>query len=457
MRRFVSLFLCFCAFTCLSLKGEEKTDIIVCDNGLEMFAWDLEFIRHATQSIDISACFFGGTIARELLAEIEARLEVCPDIQVRVLATPILLESADYAMIKRLETHYPQNFHLEHATNVTVVWPDLTGIDNHVKVCVIDEKYFSMGGTNLDESQCSEGTFTPSRDNNKLNMIAANLPAGMRDQDIVGRGPIAKQLRETFCKIFALWNHYNETMHLERDPEVFSNNPFYFPVTAEPFVERFETSEQLISLEGRQMKYLLSGPHQKKNVITQEYVQLIKRAQKEIKIANLYVCPVEPIFNALLEAVNRGVKLTIISNGISDTTPDYTRFFGWANRMSYVPFLHGQRFHFWDYWSVKSTTPKNTSIYEYNVRDVLLHKKLMIVDDEIVVVGSYNLGLKSDLSDYETIMVIESSEAAAAANQVFARDLAHSRPITHEEACNWYFDPGTSYLGELQRRFHGLL
>ncbi|MCH9627226.1 MAG: Cardiolipin synthase [Chlamydiales bacterium] len=457
MNRFFSVFLCLCAFTCLSLKAEEKTDIIVCDNGLEMFAWDLEFIRHATQSIDISACFFGGTIARELLTEIEARLEVCPDIQVRILATPILLERADYVIINRLQEKYPLHFHLEHATNVTVVWPDVTGIDNHVKLCVIDERYFSMGGTNLDESQCSDGTFTPNRNNNKLNMIAANLPAGMRDQDIVGRGPIAKQIRETFCKIFSLWNHYNTTKRLERNPEVFADNSYYFPVTAQPFVERFETSEQLIPLEQGQMKYLLCGPHQKTNVITQEYVRLIQEAKKEIKIANLYVAPAKPIFDALLAAVNRGIKLTIISNGVGKNTPEYTRFFGWANRMSYIPLLHGQHFHFWDYWSVKSKEPKNTHIYEYDVKDVLLHKKLMIIDDHSFVVGSYNLGLKSDLSDYETVMVIQSPEAVVAINEVFARDLAHSRLVTPEEACGWYFDPGTSYLGELQRRFHGLL
>lgn len=457
MKRYLCIFLCLFAFTSLNLKGEEKNTIIVCDNGLEMFGWDLEFIRHAKHSIDISACFFGGKIAREMLAEIEARLEACPDIQVKILATPILLEKEDYEIIDRLKKKYPKNFRLEHATNVTIVWPDVTGIDNHVKVCVVDEQYFSMGGTNLDTSQCSDGTYTPPRNTNKTNVIANNLPAGMRDQDIVGRGPMAKELRLMFCKIFALWNHYNKTSRLERDPDSFTDNPFYFDVTEKPFVERFESAQQAVTLEDHQMKFLLSGSHQSKNVITQEYARLIKGAKKEIKIANLYLSPVDEIFNALLDAVNRGVKLTVITNGVSDIAPEYTKYFCWANRMAYVPLFHGKTFHFWDYWSVKDKKPKNTRIYEYHVKDILLHKKMMIVDDEVFAVGSYNLGLKSHLSDYETLMVIRSPEVIKEINKVHDRDLQHSREVSHKEAVDWYFNPTTSYMGEIQKRFSGLL
>ncbi|MCC5832450.1 MAG: hypothetical protein JJU12_05335 [Chlamydiales bacterium] len=457
MKQFLCLFLCFFAFTGLNLKAEEKNSIIVCDNGLEMLAWDLEFIRHATESIDLSACFFGSEIAREILTEIEARLEVCPTLQVNILATPILLEKEDYEIINRLKSKYPKNFRIEHATNLTIVWPDVSGIDNHVKMCVVDEQYFSMGGTNLDRSGCAEGTYTPPRNQNKTNIVAKNLPAAMRDQDIVGRGPMARELRCAFCKVFAIWNHYNKTNRLERNPEAFANNPFYFEVTNKPFVERFEISDQPITLDRHQMKFLLSGPHQTKNVITQEYVRLIKGAKKEIKIANLYLCPADEIFNALLEAVKRGVKLTVITNGVSDISPVYTNYFAWANRMSYVPLFHGETFHFWDYWSVKDKKPKNTRIYEYHVKDVLLHKKMIIVDDDFFALGSYNLGLKSHLSDYESLMVIRSAEVVKEIKKVHARDLQHSREVSHKEAVGWYFDPATSYMGELQKRFSGLL
>lgn len=457
MKPLFCLLVCFFSFLSMKVYADDENAIVICDNGLEMFAWDLEFIRHAQHSVDIAACFFGGEVARELLNEVEARLEVCPDLRVNILATPILLEKEDYAMIDHLRKKYPDNFHLEHASNVTVVWPDVTGLDNHVKMLVVDEQYFSMGGTNLDESGVSEGTFKPERGNNKLNFIASSLPAGMRDQDIVGRGPIAKQLRQTFCKLFAIWCHYNKTGRLEKNPEAFADNSFYFEIVDKPFVPLFEISDQWFAVETSRLKYILSGPHQKNNAITEEYVRLINQAKREIRIANLYFCPADPIFNALLNAVNRGVKLTVITNGISDVSPEYTKYFCWANRLSYVPMLFGKTYHFWDYFSVKNKAPNTTKIFEYHVKDVLLHKKMMIVDEDIFVLGSYNLGVKSHLADYETVMVIHSKEAVKAISKVYSRDLMHSKEVSTKEAIEWYFNPAYAYYGELQKRFHGLI
>lgn len=450
-------FLIILLFNNLVISADEKNSIIVCENGLEMFAWDLEFVSHAEHSIDIAACFFGGIIARKLLSAIEARMDVCPNLQVKILATPIFLENEDFALIEHLKAKFPNRFRLVHATNVAIIWPDVTSIDNHTKMFIVDERYFSIGGTNLEETQCSEGTYTPPRTGNKLTEIAKSLPAGNRDQDIVGRGAIAKEMRQTFCKLFALWERYNHTHSFESDPEQFKDNSHYFEVPTQPFVERFESSDHLITLNVDQLKFILGGPHQVTNAITSEYVRLIKGAKKEIKIGNLYLCPADEIFYALLDAVNRGVKLIVISNGTSEIAPQCTQYFCWANRMSYVPLLYGGTYPVWSYWSLKGREPKNTDIYEYHVGDVLLHKKIMVVDDQVLVIGSYNLGLKSHAADYESVMVIDNPDVVRDMNKVFSRDLLFSRKVSSDQAIEWYFDPLIAYLGKVQKRIHGLL
>lgn len=454
MKGFFTLVLSLFVFT--FAKAEDKNVVKVCENSLELVKWDLEFIRHATRSIDIAPCFFGGKIAQEFLSAIEARLGVCPDLKVTVLTTPIILENEDLKHIELLKGKYPDNFHIEYATNLAVVWPDVSGIDNHAKLCVVDEKYFSMGGTNLETSHCSDGTFTPSK-GEKQNEISSHLPSGTRDQDIVGRGPIAKQMRKTFCKLVALWNHYNKTHRLKKDPEAFEENSFYFDVDSNTFIESFEFSEKLIPLEEDQMSFFLGGPHQSENAITAEYVRLIRSAKNEIMIANLYVNPAKPILQALIEAVNRGVKLTIISNGLSEITPDCNKYFCWASRITYVPLFYGKTFKFWERPIAETATPKQTRIYEYHVEDVLLHKKIMIIDGEISLIGSYNLGCKSHMSDYETIMVMRSPAAARAFEEIYRIDKEYSREVSPEMAVEWYFDPLISYLGNLQKRFGGLL
>ncbi|MCH9625515.1 MAG: Cardiolipin synthase [Chlamydiales bacterium] len=454
---FFLLFSCHLLLSSSLFSSEKENAFIVCDNGLEMFEWDIDALRQATEFVEISACLFGGEIARRLLSEIEARITKVPNLQVYILTTPILLEEDDKRMIDRLLTKYPHNFHLEHASSIVLLWPDISGVDNHIKMFVVDEKYFSVGGTNLDESQCSVGTFTPSRENKKTSIVTQGLPAAMRDQDIVGRGTFAKQLRETFYKAYSIWENYNKTGILEKNPEKFKDNPHFKPLSADPVVQRFELSDRKKEINDSNIKLVLGGPYQNQNAITAEYVRLIDSAKEEIDIANLYFCPVEPIFKALLRAVNRGVHLKVITNGLTDIAPDYSQFFCWANRMSYVPMFYGDTFHFWDVWSVANKAVKNTEISEYYVKNVLLHKKMMLIDGKKAVVGSYNLGTRSDMGDYELIVVIDSAEITGDLKDVFNKDLTFSRRVTPEEARSWYFDPVKSYLGEVQKLFHGLL
>jgi phosphatidylserine/phosphatidylglycerophosphate/cardiolipin synthase-like enzyme len=440
------------------LQGEEGNNkIIVCDNGLEMFQWDLDFLSHAQESVEVIACFFGGKTACDLIEAIKARLQQVPTLQVHLLASPILMKEKEWSMIHELQERYPDNFHLELSTQVASLSPDLLTIDNHVKVFIVDETYFSAGGTNLEEKHCSEGTYTPDRETGEEQTeVDELLPAGMRDQDIVGKGPLARELRKAFFQLYSVWENYNQTQLLEKDLKIFENK-HYFEVTNNCFVERFETATEAREVSPQQIKCVIGGPHQPVNAITQEYIRLIGNAKQEIILAHLYFLPVYPIFQALMEAANRGVKLTIVTNGISEFSPISIHFFGWGNRLSYLPMFYGNTYHFWDATYVASLPVKNTHIYEYSLPDMLLHKKMMLIDGKIFVVGSYNMSLKSACGDYELIIVLDSEEIAHDAMKVHQTDLKHSIKVLPQQAFDWYFDPVTSYLGELQKKFSGIL
>lgn len=440
------------------LRAEEKNALIVCDNGLEMMTWDLEFLSKAEHSVEALVCFFGGTTARRLLDAIGIRLEEVPSLQVHVLASPTMITPQDWKIIDNLSSRFPANFHIEFSTQVAKILPDITTIDNHVKLFVVDEIYYSAGGTNCEEHHCSEGTYTPSK--KKIVEIETDhvFPAGMRDQDVVGRGPIAAELRKIFFQLFSLWEDYNRTKYLQEDPKHYSQNVHYFDVTGQRlYVERFEQSDRLRELEAQDIRILLGSPHQPVNMITQEYVRLIQSAQKEIILSHLYFFPTDPIFQALMDAVNRGVKLTLITNGLTADSCEGAQLFVWGNRVSYVPMFYGTTFHFWDVLNVVTMPTRNTTIYEYTVPDVILHKKTMLVDRRYFVVGSYNLGMKSAHGDYELILVIDSEKVAADVLQIHRIDVAHSRQVSAQEACGWYFHPFISYWGELQRRFNGFM
>lgn len=77
----------------------------------------------------------------------------------------------------------------------------------------------------------------------------------------------------------------------------------------------------------------------------------------------------------------------------------------------------------------------------------------MLVDDHILVIGSYNFGKKSNDCDYECIVVIDSKEAVSKAQVVFEKDLRLSKSVTHDDIINWYFDPVHYCLGYLEQRY----
>ena len=95
--------------------------------------------------------------------------------------------------------------------------------------------------------------------------------------------------------------------------------------------------------------------------------------------------------------------------------------------------------------------------FEYDVKDILYHKKVMVVDRRYTIIGSYNLGIRSDMSDYELVFLIDSEEVAETALKVLRRDLILSREVSPELARSWYFDPVTAYIAGTQRQFHGLI
>jgi phosphatidylserine/phosphatidylglycerophosphate/cardiolipin synthase-like enzyme len=441
----------------LRASSEQNTRVIVCEHGLEMFHWDLAFLKEAKYSVEALVCFFGGDVARELLTAIKVRMEEVPDLQVYLLASPVFIEEEDWQLIHQLRRERPNHFHFELATQYPKLSPDLLSIDNHVKMFVVDETYFSAGGTNLEERHCSEGNCKPCKEKKCNSEIDTLMPAGMRDQDVVGRGPIARELRKTFYKLYSLWEFYNKTKIFKENPEDFSKNTHYFEVPAAPHLELFENSKKVRDLKNQQIKMLLNGPHQKKGDITEEYISLIRQAKEEIILEHFYFLPIDPILQALMDAVNRGVKLTLITNGLSELSPKGAPFFVWGNRMSYVPILYGNKFHFWDAWRVASKPIKNTEIYEYYVEDVFLHKKMLLVDKRFFVFGSYNLGIKSAYGDYELVLVIDSPDVAQDVLKVHQADIANSKKVSPELARKWYFDPVISYWGELQKRFSGFL
>lgn len=451
------LFITILAIPFSSIADEQDNLFIPLRHSLEMLDYDLACIKEAKQSIEMSLCFMGGKVFKKLLTAYEERLKNNPLVRIYILGSPMLLVSQDLDELNRLKDKYPGRFKFQLTMGAPQIFPDYCMSDNHIKCMIVDEKYFSLGGTNFDEALCTEGTTTPPRPGGSL--ARDHLPAGNRDYDIVGRGFLAKELRMLFFKHFALWKHYEEGKDFIDNPEYFADKTEYYTLDSkkgQAQVSCMDNSDKKVITS--KAKLFLSGPYQKgKNDIAKEYVRLMNSAQKEIVIGNLYSCPRESIYNAMKDALQRGVGLTYVTNGNYTGAPFYCNFFVWANRINYVPFFYGKEYSIFESQAAARDPVCKTEIYEYHVPDVMYHKKVMVVDKRYVIIGGYNFGVKSDTYDFEAILSIDSEAIAKKVLEVFEEDKKHSIKITPTQARQWYFSPLTNFVAAFQMQFHGFL
>ncbi len=441
----------------------EEVKLIACQNSVEMIDYGLDLIEQAQQSIEFSPCFFGGEVCQKYLAAIEKRMKLNKRLQVYVMLAMTLMEDKDKVYMDQIEGLYPRQFHVVYTTSVIDISKDLSAIDNHVKMLVVDERYFTVGGTNYDDSMCTDGSAPVERHDKPgvSGFVAANLPSGSRDQDLIGKSQlIARELRQIFHKLFALWTDYNIGKRFtSKDPSAFIDKWIFSEIDPykRPYVKRFENDENAIVIDSSKIQIFLGTPVANPNPITQAYCHLINEAKQEIEIGNLYFSPVDTIMDALKDASNRGIKITVVTNGIHDHSPSYTKLFAWANRISYLPIVYGRDFHMWEKGKCKNTTENAVAFYEYDVDDILYHKKIMVVDKRYLVIGSFNLGHRSDMSDYEIAIVIDSEELTMNALKPLNKDLTHSLKVSSEQMQDWYFDPIIFYKAEVQKIFHSLM
>jgi cardiolipin synthase len=141
----------------------------------------------------------------------------------------------------------------------------------------------------------------------------------------------------------------------------------------------------------------------------------IAAARRCIKIANAYFIPDRLCMQTLLDALDRGVEIQIITPG-PDTDAQLVRAVGKAK---WRPLLEaGARF------------------YEY--QPGRFHCKYLLVDDCWASVGSANLDNRSLSLNEEANLNVLDKDFVAAHSRVFEADKNHSREITLDD---WYDRP----------------
>jgi cardiolipin synthase A/B len=253
-------------------------------------------------------------------------------------------------------------------------WPPwLMNHRDHRKLLVVDGRLAFIGGINISSVYASGSGARRQRP------VAGNKLA-WRDTHLQIEGPVVGELQKMFL----------ETWHKQRGDPLLGRDYFPAPVTA---------GKDIVRAIG-------STPDDPYSLIYVTLISAIGNAEQSIQLTNAYFVPDAQLLRALIDAAGRGVAVTLILPGKSDSEIVLQ-----AGRAHYAQLLRA-----------------GVRIYER--RGALLHAKTALIDGVWSCVGSANLDWRSLVDNDEVVAVILGRDFAAQMAAMIASDIAASEVIT---------------------------
>jgi cardiolipin synthase len=163
-------------------------------------------------------------------------------------------------------------------------------------------------------------------------------------------------------------------------------------------LSRETNSDQNVKIEmagDSLLQVLPSGPGFDNDNNLKLFTALIHSAKKKLTIVNPYFVPEDSLITAITSAAQRGVEVEMINSKIMDQ----------------AMVGHAQRSYF------EELLKAGVKIYQYDL-PILLHSKYMTIDDDIAVIGSSNLDMRSFQLDLEVTLVVYDTKVVKSLQKV---------------------------------------
>lgn len=366
----------------------------------EGMQWKKELIASAQESLELSANFAGGSTFREVLAILKKKMQERPQFKTHMLLTVDFLEKEDLKILQSMQTEFESRFQLLITDRHFRVSPVIHSEENHVKLLVVDGKYFVAGGSGI-HPRLSSDIFETEKEEEKPTKFATLIEKRALDMDIVAESkPLSETLRRQFFNLYRIWEtRTNKSLHNDR----------FFPLINEAgYCKKFHEGEGLI--QSVRLKCIVGGPeHRGKNPIVRAYAKRILKAKSEVRLANLQFNPTKKIREALGNA-RPHKKIIGYFNGIGKVSTPGRKIGVLTNRRNY-PLLH--------------------KVYEFKSDFQMYHKKVATFDDTHLIIGSFNIGEKSCKFDHELVVVAKDQRVTRSCKAVLKMDGKRSTKHYH--------------------------
>ena len=145
-------------------------------------------------------------------------------------------------------------------------------------------------------------------------------------------------------------------------------------------------------------------------ISTTALIELVHKAQKNIYIQSPYLVTTEIGQNLFRDAVKRGVKVYILTNSLS-STDNLEAFSGYQRGREALLDAGVQIYEYKPDAEIRKSIMDSDLQQKINFRPIFgLHAKSMVVDEQIAVVGTFNLDPRSANLNTECVTVMKSNE-----------------------------------------------
>ena len=167
-------------------------------------------------------------------------------------------------------------------------------------------------------------------------------------------------------------------------------------------------------------RHFISVPYEDDHALEDYFVELVDAARHHIQIVNPYLNLTPSLAQAFDRALARGVRIDIV--GRIDLKGDIGGKFLTALNKLFVE-KYGDRIN----------------IREFKAPDVVLHSKIMMIDERLVAISSVNLNNRSFFHDSENGMMVLDPAFYVRMKPIYDDYLAHSNPVSSNVTIPWIY------------------
>jgi phosphatidylserine/phosphatidylglycerophosphate/cardiolipin synthase-like enzyme len=167
-------------------------------------------------------------------------------------------------------------------------------------------------------------------------------------------------------------------------------------------------------------RHFISVPYEDDHALEDYFVELIDAAQHHVQIVNPYLNLTPKLAQAFDRALARGVRIDTV--GRIDLKGDIGGKFLTAINKLFVE-KYGDRIN----------------IREFKAPDVVLHSKIMMIDERLVTISSVNLNNRSFFHDSENGMTVLDPACYRRMKAIYDDYVAHSNPVDTKVMVPWAY------------------